>query len=89
MSKRNRQPGDSPPANYLCMSCNAESGYVECDWCSQWEHRVCAEEELKVLYLINSNVKFFCKLCNPKVEMAFTIKIMKKKQDLEIWLTNY
>jgi len=91
--KRNRQPGDSPPAKegksaYLCVTCNknAEADCVECDWCGQWEHRECAglsKEELKVLYSINSNVKFFCKLCNPKVEIAFQFfNDMQKKQDL-------
>jgi len=50
----------------------SQDGGIECDWCGQWEHAECAEDELKVLYIINSCIKFFCKACQPKVEVAFT-----------------
>ena len=80
--KRNRQPGDSPPAKegktipYPCVVCeeNVQESGVECDWCGQWEHSKCAnltEDELKVLVNINSCVKFFCKICQPRVEVVF------------------
>ena len=94
--KCNRQPGDSPQSPvkagrtsvYPCVTCskNTEVDCIECVWCGQWEHRKCAglsEEELKVLCSINTNVKFFCKVCNPKVEVAFQFfDDMQKKQDL-------
>jgi len=81
-TKRNRQPGDSPPAKegktipYPCVVCeeNVQESGIECDWCGQWEHSNCAnltEDELKVLVSINSCVKFFCKICQPRVEVAF------------------
>ena len=74
--------GDSLPTKegrtsaYLCIICskNAEADCIECDWCGQWEHRKCvglSEEELKVLCSINAIVKFFYKVCNRKVEVAF------------------
>ena len=80
--KRGRQPGDSPPAKegkttpYPCVVCaeNVVDGGIECEWCGLWEHGECAdltEDELKVLNSINSCVKFFCKVCQPKVEVAF------------------
>ena len=80
--KRDRQPDISPPAkegktiHYACVSCseNVENDCISCDWCGQWEHNKCAgltEDELKVLFNINSHVKFFCKLCQPNVEVAF------------------
>ena len=65
---------------------NAETDCVECDWCGEWVHRECAalsEEELKVLCSINTNVKFFCEVCNPKVEVAFHFfNDVLKKQDI-------
>jgi len=49
-------------------------------------HRECAElseEELKVLCSINTNVKFFCEVCNPKVEATFQFfNDGLKKQDI-------
>jgi len=79
--KRGRQPGDSPSAKagkttpYPCVVCaeNVVDSGIECEWCGLWEHGECAdltEDELK-LNSINSCVKFFCKVCQHKVEVAF------------------
>ena len=80
--KRDRQPDHSPPAkegktiHYKCVVCsgNVENDCISCDWCGQWEHSKCAGltgDELKVLFNINTSVKFFCKVCVSKVEVAF------------------
>jgi len=90
--KRNRQPGDPPPAKegkttpYPCIVCseNVQDGGIECDWCVQWEHAECAElneDELKVLCTINSCVKFFCKVCQP-VAFKFFDDIKEKQNSI-------
>ena len=85
--KHNRQPGVSPPkkegrtSTYLCVTCskNAETDCVECDWCGKWVHRECAElfeEELKVLYSINTNVKSSVRYAILKLKSPFNSSMM-------------
>ena len=48
----------------LCVSCNtkADDDAIECQWCSCWEHKVCAKINSEQYLLLDStplNVKFF------------------------------
>ena len=49
---------------------------VLCQWCSKWEHRLCAGVSAKEYDLLSnscSKIMFFCSLCCPKVPLALKI----------------
>ena len=77
--KRSRNPTTSPDKSSdkptdksvkldVCKKCNktVSEDCIECYWCSQWEHRACAnikESELVVLSSTSKNILFFCSSC--------------------------
>ena len=77
--KRSRNPTTSPDKSLdkptdksvkldVCKKCNktVSEDCIECYWCSQWEHRACAnikESELVVLSSTSKNILFFCSSC--------------------------
>ena len=62
----------------LCVSCNkkADDDAIECQWCSRWEHKVCAKISSEQYLLLDStplNIMFFCSSCASRVPQALTI----------------
>ena len=63
----------------LCVSCNKkadESDAIECQWCSRWEHKVCAKISSEQYLLLDStplNIMFICSSCASRVPQALTI----------------
>ena len=78
-AKRSRNPTNSPDKSSdkptdksakikACKKCNksVSEDCIECYWCSQWEHRDCAnikETELVVLPSASQNILYFCSCC--------------------------
>ena len=78
-AKRSRNPTNSPDKSSdkptdksarieVCKKCNesVSEDCIECYWCSQWEHRGCAnikETELVVLSSASQNILYFCSCC--------------------------
>ena len=65
---KRRKPIDSPSKDTICVSCkkNAAKNAIECDRCSNWEHKTCAHVSDDMYGLINKvpeNIKFFCTPC--------------------------
>ena len=57
-----------------CVSCSrkADDDTIECQWCSHWEHKVCAKVSSEHYLLLDSTSQnmFFCTLCVSKVPQA-------------------
>ena len=54
-----------------CVTCKKEANVdaIECQWCTGWEYKVCANissEEYVLLDTISTNVMFFCSICAKK-----------------------
>ena len=66
-NKRTRRLTDSPNKE-LCVSCGhkATKEAIECERCSKWEHKTCAQVSDNIYAEINDvpkNIKFFCTPC--------------------------
>ena len=78
--KRLRNKPNSPEkAKDLCVTCkkkvSTEDDAIECQWCEQWEHKVCTkviDNAYKLLDDTSSNIMFFCSLCCPEVPSALS-----------------
>ena len=77
-TKRSRNKTDLPDkAQDLCVTCKKKvtTDAIECQWCTQWEHKVCAkisDDEYKLLGGSSQNIMFFCSLCCSKVPYALS-----------------
>ena len=80
-NKRDRPADHTPPTGFKknkaeeCVTCKKEANVdaIECQWCTGWEHKVCAiisSEEYVLLDTISTNVMFFCSICAKKVPAA-------------------
>ena len=61
-----------------CITCikEVEDDTILCQWCSKWEHRLCAGVSAKEYDLLSnscSKIMFFCSLCCPKVPLVLKI----------------
>lgn len=102
--KRDRGNGDSPPhkkaasestldttrQSDCCVKCgkSVHSDGVQCERCSNWEHRDCAglsKSLYKALTGSPGSVMCFCSRCEPKVKLAlkFFDEIEEKHKSLE------
>ena len=84
--KRKEPEEDSPPKKtgkklkqVRCVTCHKDVGEdaILCQWCSKWEHRVCADlstSEYDVLSNSSNKIMFFCSVCCPKVPLALKME---------------
>ena len=61
----------------ICVTCKKEASVdaIECQWCTNWEHKVCANissAEYKILDTVSANIMFFCSMCIGKVPVALS-----------------
>ena len=97
-SKRNRPTNSSPGKDgkkdseilYPCVKCckDVESDGIECEWCSNREHKDCAGLTDDIYGALDGapvNVMFFCTKCEPKVKLAlkFFDDIQQKQKLLD------
>ena len=79
--KRDRPTNHTPPSGSKknkaekCITCKKDAAVdaIECQWCTSWEHKVCANVSKKEYSLLNSassNILFFCSTRTPKVLIA-------------------
>ena len=82
-SKRNRPSEHTPPGDTKknkvekCVTCKKDASIdaIECQWCANWEHKVCANintNEYLILDSVSANIMFFCSTCIGKVPIALT-----------------
>ena len=83
--KRKVPDEDSPPkrsskkTKQRYVTCHQDAGDVAilCQWCSMWEHRICAGvsvNEYDVLSNSCNKIMFFCSVCCPKVSLALKLE---------------
>ena len=59
---------------------------ILCQWCSMWEHRICASVSVKeydVLTNSCNNIMYFCTVCSPKVPLALKLEDKSSSLTLE------
>ena len=88
--KRSRNKTDSPTKDRdFCVTCKKKvtTDGVECQWCTQWEHKVCSkitENEYQLLDGISVNIMFFCSRCCCKVPMALNYYDLGNQMDTKL-----
>ena len=82
--KRGRIPTSSPDKPKekavrldICVSCqkSVDDDYITCHWCSQWEHRTCANIKQSESVMLNSpseNIFFLCSSCIMNLPLALS-----------------
>lgn len=91
-NKRNRPADHTPPNDPKknkteeCVTCKKDAAVdaIECQWCGNWEHKVCANistKEYLILDTVSANIMFFCSTCIGKVPNALTTYDVNLKID--------
>ena len=58
-----------------CVTCKKEAtvDIIECQWCANWEHKVCVNiRKYLILDSVLTNIMFYCSTCISIVLIAFT-----------------
>ena len=95
--KSKDQESPTKKCTYLCATCKKQvsDDAVECQWCSRWEHKVCAKittEEYVLLDSVCDSIMFFCTECTTKVPLALKsydheVDVAGKFEALEVKFT--
>ena len=67
------------PTKQHCVTCHQDVGdeAIICQWCSMWEHRICASVSVKEYDILSNScnkIMFFCIVCCPKVPLALKLR---------------
>lgn len=94
--KRDRPQSENTPPNASsrkknkppekCVTCKKDAAVdaIECQWCDNWEHKVCANistKEYSILDSVSPNIMFFCSTCVGKVPTALVTYDLNIKID--------